>query len=440
MLPEHQGQTLQMAQAQQVLDNSVTLIRAVTTLADRREVVASEDIFAQGGMKLISQGARLSGRFYEHLTAHKLLRPLEQSIAIADAPDAQRVIVMAHAAAQRIPSLQPLLGEVMLARLGNLLAGAVIPKALATKLVVMQEERPRLFQHSLLAATIAMVLGIRAELPQRELHALALAALFHDVGELYIDPTFFASGKRMSMDERRHLYVHPVTGFLILRNFPELPEGTAQAVLQHHERLDAAGYPYRLRGDAITRIARFLAVAEVAASLVENHGADRRIGIKFRMNIQKYDRQAVTLISGLFEAIDTQAQPDIDEHALIARLAQLGELFAGWQTFVSECRPEARIAIASIIDRMDSMRMMVLEPGFDQCRLEDIVNLAGEPDSQICTELSVLLEELGWHFGALCRGVERDRLVWGMRVPAEIQQAFDLWLQKVYAFLEKTDG
>ena len=85
-----------------------------------------------------------------------------------------------------------------------------------------------------------MVLGIRSNLPQAELHALAMASAFHDLGELCIDQSFFAQGHHMTLEERRHLYVHPITGYLMLRDFTELPKGTAEAVLQHHERLDGS--------------------------------------------------------------------------------------------------------------------------------------------------------------------------------------------------------
>lgn len=429
------SQVLQMAQARQALSNPSVFIRSVTELADRREVVASEDIYAQGGMKLIASGTKLSGNFYERLVAHKLLKPIEASIAVADLPSAVEVIAMAHAAAQRIPSLRPLLGDGMLVRLGKLLSGATIPLALATKLAVMQDTRPRLFEHSLIAATIAMVLGIRADLSSSELRALALASLFHDIGELYIDPDFFDPSKKMSMSERRHLYVHPIAGYLVLREFPELPKETARAVLQHHERLDGAGYPYRLKAEVIQRVSRFLAVAEVAASLLEHHGADRRIGMKFRMNIQKYDPQAVTLISGLFDSIDPIIDEAFDERRLFERLGELGQVFAEWQAFLNACQPSDLEAIEPVVNRLNGLRMMVLEPCFDQCRLEDVLGDGGVADPQVCTELTVMLDEMDWQLRALSRGVERDLLVWGMKIPEALRPAFNVWLEHVRAYI-----
>lgn len=430
-------ETEQVAQAQQALSDASVFIQSVTKVADRREVMACEDIYARGGIKLVARGTRLSGGFYERLIAHKLLKPIEQSIRVSDAPDAPRLLALAHEQASRVPSLQPLLGTGMLERLNGLFAGVRIPDPLSVKLAIMQEDRPKLFQHSMVASVISVVLGIRGNLPPGELHALALASAFHDVGELCINPEFFAQGHRMTMAERRHLYVHPITGYLMLRDFSELPKGTAEAVLQHHERLDGVGYPYRLTSDNLSRVSRFLAVAEVAASLIENQGADKRIGIKFRMNIHKYDAQAVTIISGLFDHTKLSAGHPFDEQHLMGRLEQLGRLFAGWDELLKSCSQNDLKTIDTVLVRVNGLRMMVLEPGFDQCQLEDLLDTAGEADPDICTELTVLLDELTWQFKALCRGVERDRSVWGMKISETIRPVFDQWLNQVQAFVDE---
>ena len=72
--------------ARQSLDQPSHFIRALTDLAEEREVVATKDIYTKNGIKLVSRGARLSGRFYERLIAHKLLKPIEESIAVAETP------------------------------------------------------------------------------------------------------------------------------------------------------------------------------------------------------------------------------------------------------------------------------------------------------------------------------------------------------------------
>ena len=433
MHAQYQTATEQLADAQQVLGDSTVFIRSVTELADKREVFASEDIFSRGKIKLVSRGVRLTGQFYERLVAHKLLKPIEQSIEIAGAPESSRIVALVLDEARKIPSLQ-LFGDGLIEQLGGLLSGVKIPEQLAVKISIMQEERPRLFAHSLLAAVISMVLGISGKLAPRELQTLVLSSLLHDIGELYIDPKLFDQQRCLSIDERQHVYAHPITGFLVLRECSTLPKGVAEAVLQHHERLDGSGYPYRLSAENISRISRYLAVAEVTSSLIEKHGADKRIGMKFRMNIKKYDPEAVTTIFRLLENCEIDVAEDFDESRLAARLGQLGRLFAEWDVLLASCSPAEVTGIRSIARRLDGLRMMVLEPGYDQHRLDDLMDIAGEMDPDVGIELMALQDELTWHFGALCRGVERDQRA-GVHIPEGIRSGFDAWLSHVREFV-----
>lgn len=95
--------------AQRALDNDSPFVKAVTELASKQKVVASENIYARNGIKLVNKGTNLSRRFYDRLVAHKLLKPIEQSLVATEAPDAKTLVTLAHAECRRIPSLVPLL-------------------------------------------------------------------------------------------------------------------------------------------------------------------------------------------------------------------------------------------------------------------------------------------------------------------------------------------
>lgn len=433
---QSRSQSEQDELARQAVGENTLFVKAVTELADTHEVVASEDIYASSGMKLVSRGTRLSGQFYDRLVAHKLLKPIEQSLSVSDALNTTQLVALMREEAVRVPSLAPLFDQPeLLEQLGKHFSQLSIPGPLTLRLAVMQSDRPTLFQHALISSVVATALGIRGKLPREELQALSLASLFHDVGELCIEPAFLEPGHQMSAEERRHLYVHPITGFLMLRDFTELPKGTANAVLQHHERIDGSGYPYRLSGEAITNVSRYLAVAEVAASLIEKHGADKRIGMKFRMNKKKYDAGVVTLISRLFGSFELPPAERLDEVYLMTRLTQLGKLFEDWATVRKSVSNADLERVSFLVDRVNALHMLVIEPGFDQCRIEDILTMAGEADPEICMELTTLLDELNWQFKALLSGVERDQSLWGERLPADLRKGIDDWLAQVCQFV-----
>jgi HD-GYP domain-containing protein (c-di-GMP phosphodiesterase class II) len=59
---------------------------------------------------------------------------------------------------------------------------------------------------------------------------------------------------------------HAIDGFEILKS-KKFPWPIADAVHQHHERLDGSGYPDGLKGDEIIIEARILSVADVVEAM-----------------------------------------------------------------------------------------------------------------------------------------------------------------------------
>jgi HD-GYP domain-containing protein (c-di-GMP phosphodiesterase class II) len=84
----------------------------------------------------------------------------------------------------------------------------------------------------------------------------------------------------------------------------------AQAILQHHERLDGSGYPAGLTGEEIIQEARILAVADVVEAMASHRPYRPALGIEAALaEIVKYqgklfDSQVVTACVQLFEKKD----------------------------------------------------------------------------------------------------------------------------------------
>ena len=59
----------------------------------------------------------------------------------------------------------------------------------------------------------------------------------------------------------------------------DFPWPIAQAVLQHHERLDGLGYPNGLKGDDIILEAKILAVADVIEAMMSHRPYRAALGL-----------------------------------------------------------------------------------------------------------------------------------------------------------------
>jgi HD-GYP domain-containing protein (c-di-GMP phosphodiesterase class II) len=94
-----------------------------------------------------------------------------------------------------------------------------------------------------------------------ELQALEWGGLLHDIGKIGVPDSVLLKQDKLTIDERALMNRHPVIGANIIahvgRLAPELP-----IIRHHHEWYNGSGYPDRLMGDEIPKLARVLHVAD----------------------------------------------------------------------------------------------------------------------------------------------------------------------------------
>ncbi|NNM82453.1 MAG: HD domain-containing protein [Burkholderiales bacterium] len=153
-----------------------------------------------------------------------------------------------------------------------------------------------------LAAKIASMLG----LPEDQVHGIRLAGIVHDLGKILVPAEILSRPGKLSEIEFGLIKVHPQAGYDILKGI-DFPWPIAQAVLQHHERLDGSGYPAGFRDGAIILEARILTVADVVEAMSSHrpYRPGRGIGValaEIRENRGRlYDPQIVDACLELFE-------------------------------------------------------------------------------------------------------------------------------------------
>ena len=120
--------------------------------------------------------------------------------------------------------------------------------------------------HSERVTEMALDLGRALQLSADDMAVLQRGGLLHDIGKLAISSAILDKPGKPTDEERAEIEKHPATGVRILE-----PIAAFAAILpivgQHHERFDGAGYPARLAGTQIDRLARVLAIADVYDAL-----------------------------------------------------------------------------------------------------------------------------------------------------------------------------
>ena len=399
-------------------------VRSITEMGDSHEVVTSQAIFTRNKIKLIDKGVRVNSALFERLVSHKLIPQIDQCLSVEGGVSQDTLKKRAIELLDQDPGLAGLRGD---AKIRNriLYAFSEIPLVapMAFKLTVARNQRPDVYDHSIRIALVALFLAIKSSsFSVQELATLAAAAVFHDIGILHVPPELLKKGRRLARAERHHLYAHPITGFLILREFPEYHPEISRTVFEHHERLDGSGYPRGLKQEGICLGAQILMLAEAANAIFERSPKAQNLtkfSVLLRLNQKKFNTELSACLLALVQDMQTD-KSQTDEQAsafpsitsLRPRLVDVARVVLDWQATSLKCRGASEdtrtdVPLLTIIDeRITDLQRMLLPAGFDVSDPGGLFDMLQE-DMEAMTELDFLLGEVRWQLLEVLHEVHR---------------------------------
>jgi len=117
-------------------------------------------------------------------------------------------------------------------------------------------------QHTIRVAKIAVEIGKQLNLNSQEMENLRRGSLLHDVGKIGIPDTILRKPGSLDNEETAIMQTHASFGYELLKPIRYLEEALVVPHC-HHEKWDGTGYPRHIKGEAIPRLARIFAVADV---------------------------------------------------------------------------------------------------------------------------------------------------------------------------------
>jgi response regulator RpfG family c-di-GMP phosphodiesterase len=135
-----------------------------------------------------------------------------------------------------------------------------------SKLIDMRDARTG--DHCRRVALYSEAIGKKLNLSMIELVTLKQASRLHDIGKIGIPDRILYKAGRLLGDEREVAKKHVADGSALLETFSSpMMRAAAEIARTHHERFDGSGYPSKMKGDAIPRFARIVAVADTFSAL-----------------------------------------------------------------------------------------------------------------------------------------------------------------------------
>ncbi|HEY3636326.1 MAG TPA: HD domain-containing phosphohydrolase [Caldimonas sp.] len=407
-------------------------VHAVAELGAKRPVKTSQPIYNAQGIKLLEGGVTIDQTLYERLFSHRLSLPLDECIDPGPGTEGASLVAAARAAIARWPFFARAVaegegGKVVFDALGAM----KLPKPVALHLTLALETRPRLFDHSILMALLCAHLVRENGAPRAEVREAAAAGLLHDLGMLHIETDLLDSEERLSGDELKPVYVHPVTSSMLVDRFAEYSKVVVRAIAEHHERLDGSGYPRGLAGAAISPLGRVLALAEVVTAMFDGdrRWPEQRVSLLLRINPRRYDSAHVAAIHRLLASAPMPADADgIDADALVARLLQLTDALAHWRATseaIGSALPVGQSTLVRAVDAQNAtLQRMLYDAGVTREQLSAIAGEVGG-DAALRVELWAISEELLWQLHAAANQVKRRWPASSLAHPRELTAWFE---------------
>lgn len=179
---------------------------------------------------------------------------------------------------------------------------------LLISLLEMTATEPGYHNHACNVATFALGL-VKGLIQQGQKHnhtSLAVAFLFHDLGQVITLSELSSQHEPLTPGQREELLNHPAAGADMLREANMLTPEAEICCLQHHERMDGSGYPKGLTGDQIHIYGRIVAIADVFDALTSDrpfrtrHTPLHAVEMMRRDMTGQFDEELLTLFIKMF--------------------------------------------------------------------------------------------------------------------------------------------
>lgn len=181
----------------------------------------------------------------------------------SSAKEVKRLFAAAHDGEQvELAAFTPLVADVVASISRNPYALIAITR------IKKQDEYT--YVHSLAVSALMASLAKNLGMSDAEVLEYGLAGLVHDIGKMAVPDGILKKPDALTEEEFAIVRTHPEQGYRLLSRNADISAVILDVCRHHHERLDGSGYPFRLKGDQISRAARIAAICDVYDALTSN--------------------------------------------------------------------------------------------------------------------------------------------------------------------------
>ncbi|GAA4878433.1 HD-GYP domain-containing protein [Ferrimonas pelagia] len=128
---------------------------------------------------------------------------------------------------------------------------------------LIKDKDDYLLEHSIGVAILMVLFARHLQFDDRVLHQICVGSLLHDIGKVMIPESILNKPGRLTEQEFTIMKTHAGHSRDIIARTPGISKISLDVAAMHHEKLDGSGYPAGLKGEAITRYGRMIAICDI---------------------------------------------------------------------------------------------------------------------------------------------------------------------------------
>ncbi|MFW6009370.1 MAG: HD-GYP domain-containing protein, partial [archaeon] len=125
----------------------------------------------------------------------------------------------------------------------------------------------KLYKHSLNVGYLSYITALSMGLKEKESKDILIGGLLHDIGKLSIPIFILIKNNILSCSEYEIIKKHSFSGYQLAKTQNNINKNILKIILQHHERVDGSGYPFKLKEKDIYIGSKIVGAVDVLTAL-----------------------------------------------------------------------------------------------------------------------------------------------------------------------------
>lgn len=190
------------------------------------------------------------------------------------------------------------------------------------------------YSHSINVTFYAVALAQRLGFPKNILSHLGLAALFHDLGKLFIPLSILNKPAKLTPDEWDVVRTHPIAGAECLIRMKEWSDLAARMIVvayEHHLNYDLSGYPRLTQKKDVALFSKIVTLADCYDALGRArayrhvaYGSEKILGIMLEQSGKTFDPALVKIFINMIGIypLGSLVELDTKERGVVKRIPE----------------------------------------------------------------------------------------------------------------------